>query len=179
MKKIILTSAIIFATAVGAFAQAPMPITSGTANLKVVLHKVQSIVVNNPEVTLDYKTIDNYNTGVTEKKVGHLTVYSVGGFEVNVKSGSNTLTTDATQAIESSGIKVQASGNALTTNYPEVYLTDEPTILFTSAVGGLNQVFDVTYVGDKDLAYANAEKFKEDQTTTTHSVDVIYSIIAK
>ena len=81
MKKIILTSAIIFATVVGVFAQKTADVT-----LNVKLNAIQSIATSGSNVDLVYNTINDYQVGVSSDQKKHLTVYSTGAFVVKVAS---------------------------------------------------------------------------------------------
>lgn len=189
MKRIILTSAVILATAVGLFAQTAPTTKSSTVALNVILHKVQSIEVTSlAPVELNYKNVADYNSGVQVKENNHLSVFSVGGFEVKVKSAATDLTSAATEKIQSSGITVKAEAGTnndlgASANYaPEVSLGTSPQTLFSSTSGGIDQRFNVEYKGDKNLVYASAGKFVNaagESATTIHSTTVTYSIEAK
>lgn len=183
MKRIILTSAIIFAVIAGAFAQTPTT-TSSDVTLNVILHKIQSIQVIGTTVDMNYESISDYEGGVTVNKTGHLSVFSVGGFSVKVNSALANLTSSATEKIEASSITVQASAGASTLGAAVTYetaaaLTPTPGLLFSSTKGGIAEKFDVAYKGKGNLIYANAAKFVDAvgaSATTTHSTTVTYSI---
>jgi capsular polysaccharide biosynthesis protein len=85
MKKIILILSIIFVAVSTTVAQTPVTPTA-TVNLNVKLNAIQSITASASIVDLEYKTIEDYNTGVKSPQVDHLTVYSTGGFVVKVAS---------------------------------------------------------------------------------------------
>src|SRR5690606_14460417 len=78
--------------------------------LNVKLYPIQTIVVNAANVDLEYKTKTDYANGVTVSQGDHLTVYSTGGFTVNVKSETATLTSSlpaaAAESISSSDILI-------------------------------------------------------------------------
>lgn len=178
MKKIILTSAIIFATVAGVFAQA-----ADQATLNIKLYAIQAITVNptNKIVNLEYSTTDNYSKGVSEKQTNHLNVYSTGGFVVSVKSELDKLTTGG-QTIEASGISVIASdgteNNLGLTNYSEVSLGTTPKTFITSTKGGINENFNVTYKAAGNNAYIN-NFFKGVNSTdaAVYTTTVTYSIV--
>src|SRR5690606_29326156 len=90
--------------------------------LNVNLSPLQSIVVNNAAVDLNYVNSVDYEQGVSATKTGHLTVFSTGGFKVSVMSNAATLTSTngGTSPIDRGDIKIKATsvtggtGTALT-----------------------------------------------------------------
>lgn len=119
---------------------------SGTTTVNIKLDPMRAIVVNNAVVNLEYKTLENYNNGVETPMTNHLTVYSVGGFIVNVisegdfKNGSNSIPAGdviitATSAEGSPGVFSPVTLSTPTSETP----------LITSADGGFNMNYDVKY----------------------------------
>jgi hypothetical protein len=54
--------------------------------VNIKLNPMQAILVNHNRSKFEYTTLEDYNQGVETTMENHLTVYSVGGFIVNVKS---------------------------------------------------------------------------------------------
>jgi len=183
MKKIILTSAIIFATVVGAFAQASVTPTAAV-NLNVKLNAIQSITANAASVDLVYNTIEDYNLGVESKQANHLTVYSTGGFTVKVKSSVENLKANkGAEEIKASGITVTASKGAttLTAAYTAVNLGLNDAVLISSTKGGVSEKFNVDYKAEGGNVYVN-KFFKgtgASSDATVYNTVVTYSIEAK
>src|SRR5690554_6237164 len=80
---------------------------SGQTTVNIKLNAMQAILVNDPEVNLVYTTLDDYNEGVETTKTNHLTVYSVGGFIVNVKSDGDFI--GANGSIEAADVIITAT----------------------------------------------------------------------
>lgn len=184
MKKIILTSAIIFATVASTFAQTTGPTASDNVNLKVILNPIQTLVVNPAQkaVVLEYKTIDNYASGVSQTKEDHLSVYSTGAFVVTVQSATNDIKRDnGEQTISASTIKVKAANGTtsplLGATVGEVSLSTTATNLINSGTGGVNKTFNVTYSGMGSDGYVNS--YFNDEKPTVYETTVTYAIVAQ
>jgi len=180
MKKIILTSAIIFATIVGAFAQVT---PTAAVNLNVKLNAIQSITTSATAVDLVYNTIEDYNLGVKSNLANHLTVYSTGGFIVKVKSSVENLKANkGTEEIESSGIIITASGGATTLSpiYTPVNLGTTSSELISTTKDGISEKFNIEYKAKGGNAYV--DKFFKgtgaSSDATIYSTVVTYSIEA-
>ena len=187
MKKIILTSAIIFATVVASFAQNSTPATeiqqrTDATTLNVILNPIQTLVVNQKNVDLEYKNKDDYANGVTSKQADHLKVYSTGGFVVTVKSEDNAVNRkNGAETISASTIKVEASkgsSNSLDgASYSNVSLSATPTSLISSGTGGVDKNFNVTYSGMGAYGYVNS--YFNDEKPTVYTTTVTYAIVAQ
>ncbi len=178
MKKIILTSLIVLVALVTSFAQSSAPVT-----LNVKLNAIQSIVASSPTVNLEYKTIEDYSTGVSSTINDHLKVYSTGGFIVKVSSSVNDLTSNkGNETIASSGISVIASKGttSLTPTYASaINLSQTITPLITSTTGGVNENFKVSYTAAGGNAYVNKFfKGTDAAAATVYTTTVTYSIEA-
>ena len=142
-----------------------------TVNIK--LNPMQAITVNQPDVNLVYTTLDDYNQGVETTMTGHLTVYSVGGFIVNVKSdgdfkyGSNSI--PAGDVIISATAAEGSPGD-----FSPVTLSTTENSLITSATGGFEKNYNVNY-STKEAGNAFKYAAKEGGTYTAK---VTYEIIA-
>jgi len=155
--------------------------------LNVKLYPIQTIVVNVDNVDLEYKTKTDYADGVTVTKGDHLTVYSTGGFTVNVKSETATLTSSlpaaAAESISSSDILITSAAGTTNSLAGAAYETEVPLTttgaqLIQSTTGGVNKNFNVTYKAKGDLdTYVN-KYFKDGNNPTVYTTNVIYEIVA-
>ena len=182
MKKLILFAAILFAGVSVVKAQGEgevLPTTAiegQTANLTVKLNKIQTIQVIGTDVTLEYKTMDNYIKGVSKYMNGHLKVFSAGNYDVKVASTSANLSNDSKTGMGSSTIKVRLSD--LDENSGKALSTTE-TLLFSgknSLVEG--NTFNITYDGAGDYAYLPFfnDGDEGENLPTSYSVNVVYTI---
>lgn len=185
MKKIILTLAIIFATAVASFSETPATSQStDNVNLKVILNPIQTLLVNPAQkaVELEYTTIGDYADGVFQTKADHLRVYSTGAFVVTVQSATNDIKrANGDETISASTIKVKA-GNGTTNplegaTVGEVALSTTATNLINSGTGGVNKTFNVTYSGMGADGYVNS--YFNDEKPTVYETTVTYAIVAQ
>jgi len=179
-KNILVLVALIFSSILNVnklFAQEPT--STDNVTLNIVLHEIQSIVVNKDKdhktVNLEYKTMQDYQDGVSEERKKHLTVFSTGGFEVKVSSGEFT-PSEAGRSISASDVTVQATNAAKGTVYDAVPLGSAQTLI-ASEVGGRDLEYNVTYnnkaaKGDK---YIN---LYEKDGTNTFTTTVTYTIAA-
>jgi hypothetical protein len=145
---------------------------SGQITVNIKLNAMQAILVNDPEVSLVYTTLDDYNEGVETTKTNHLTVYSVGGFIVNVKSDGDFIGTNGSIEAEDVIITATAAGDSPGTFAPVTLSTSE-TPLITSTIGGFAKNYNVNYSNKlAGQAFAYAGKEGGDYTAT-----VTYEII--
>ncbi len=152
--------------------------------LNIKLHPIQTLVVNQAKVDINYTTKEDYNNGVTIEEPEHITVYSTGGFTVQVKASSaNLVNADAssTETISASDIQVsaqesQASIPGLTLN--AVSLDTSPKDLIVSPSGAVDKSFDISYAAKGDLnSYVN--KYFSPNEVAVYSTDVVYEIVAR
>lgn len=146
---------------------------SGQTTVNIKLNAMQAILVNHDVVNLEYTTLDDYNEGVETTKTNHLTVYSVGGFIVNVKSDGDFI--GANGSIEAADVIITATaaGDSPGTFAPVTLSTSE-TPLITSTTGGFEKYYNVNYsniLAGQAFAYANLEE-------GTYTAEVTYEIIA-
>ena len=67
--------------------------------LNIKLHPIQTLVINQAKVDINYSTKEDYTNGVTIQEPEHITVYSTGGFTVQVKASSaNLVNTDSSNS---------------------------------------------------------------------------------
>lgn len=161
----------------GVMAQTPDEI--GNTKVHIVLKPMQAITVNQSDVNLEYSSINHYNNGVDTTMTSHLTVYSVGGFIVNVKSdGDFNYTGEGTNdPIPASHVEITArpTGGSPDTSLPVVELSQSAKVLITSETGGFEKNYDVNY-STKEAGNAFKYAAKEGGTYTAQ---VTYEIAAK
>ena len=190
MKKLILFAAILFAgvSIVKADTPGATPSLTNSDNitLNVKLNPIQTLFINpsHESVDLIYTNVKDYKEGVTLDKKDHLTVYSTGGFAINVNSSENDIKrANGEQTIASSTLSVQAS---LGTNNPlgglfqgatGVKLSTEKATLFSHGKGGVDLAFNVKYSGIGADTYVNS--YFKDENPTVYSTTVTYSIVAQ
>ncbi len=179
MKKLLLFTAILFASITMGNAQ----VTSDRTTLTLNLCPVQAIMVNPAQksVVLDYKTINNYKDGVSLLMKDHLTVFSTGGFEVKARSSKGTAIGSETgdKSIISTSFNVIASEGAskpLTSNYGSVSLNSvDGDNLISNHVGAGNNTFNITYAGLGNYGFINS--LVKGGNPTVYQTEVIYTII--
>ncbi|WP_430615279.1 hypothetical protein [Flavobacterium sp. JP2137] len=177
MKKTLLFSLLLVATAFSAHAQ-----EEGTVTLNVKLHPIQTIMVNpsQNEVDLDYTTNEDYARGVSVKQRDHLSIYSTGAFNVNVRSSSSLLTGTASN-IDASDIKITAALGAtkklVGSTVNSVNLTAGDQLLISNTLGGIDRNFNITYAAAGAGKYIN--KYYSSESPTVYTTTVTYTIEAQ
>lgn len=158
------------------------PVNQGTVNLAIELNPIQTITVNSESnnVVLEYKTLTDYQEGVSSVNEKHLKVTSTGGYEINVKAADFTYDTDATDLnkIELSHIGLATTGvsdNKLYTPLSGLTTSDQQIVL--SDFGGVDQEFDVTYSAQGGNEYL-ANNYVKGNQVKLHTT-VTYTIVAK
>lgn len=181
MKKIILTTAIIFGSLAATFAQ-----TTDNVTLNVKLNPIQTLVVNSAQknVDLNYTTVENYKDGVKSTQVDHLKIYSTGAFAVTVNSNTDDIKrANGPETIAASGIKVKAELGATsplagaTVNEVSLSKAGTTNTIIASTVGGVDKNFNITYSGLGTDAYVN--KYFKDESPTVYTTTVTYTITAQ
>ena len=155
----------------GVMAQGPSDYAkSGTTTVNIKLNPMQAIIVNDDKVNLNYTTLDDYNRGVDTLMQNHLTVYSVGGFKVNVKSNGDFKGTKG--SIKAGDVIITATAAGGSPGTP-VTLGTTAAALITSTTGGFAKNYNVNYsnkVAGDAFAYAAKEG-------GTYTAEVTYEII--
>src|SRR5690606_9112154 len=169
----------IFGAVAATFAQTT-PTASATTTLNVNLNPLQTILVGQPIVNLNYKTTTDYADGVTSKQDDHLTIYSTGAFAVNVKSDKDIMK-NGVKEMATSQITVQASdgtkileGSTYTAPVP---LKMAGAKLLSNSIGGVNKTFAVTYKGAGSDDFVN--NYIKGTGATVYTTVVTYSIEAQ
>lgn len=160
----------------GVMAQGPSNYAqSDETTVNIKLNPMQAILVNHTEVNLEYTTLENYNQGVEDTKTGHLTVYSVGGFTVRVKSDGDFMNGDSKFIPAKDVIITATAAGDSPGTFSSVELSQSATALITSTTGGFEKNYNVNYsnklAGDA-FAYAAKEG-------GTYTAVVTYEIAAK
>lgn len=162
----------------------PLLSDNNRVSLNIVLNPIQTIVVNPMQgnVDLEYVSTEDYSEGVINEQQNHITIYSTGGFEVNVASSDDYLV-GVNKNISTSDIKIlasQGSNNILhDVNYmSDVSLSSSPTCLLSSSTGGVDQSFNVSYEAAGDDKYINHFNDKSASTSIFTTI-VTYSIVTR
>lgn len=147
-------------------------------NLSIKLHLIQSLQVNDAQtnVLLEYKTKENYANGVSVTENNHLSVYSTGGFVITAQSTSDAF--EGPKPFSTNTVELTAtngSGQQEEATYSPVALSNSPTTLISSTVGGIDRKFHVTYAGAKNNTYINhfdkkAPNPNEYKTVVTYTI---------
>lgn len=183
MKKLFITS-LTMVCGIAAVAQT----NTDNVTLNVKLNPIQTLVVNAQQktVNIDYTTKDHYKDGVSSKQANHLNIFSTGGFEVKVKSSGSELTNQGTAGpngnIDVATINIvatQAAQNSLAdAQYGQnVTLSNNEGIIVSSTKGARDKNIDIEYKAAGNDAYL--DKYVANQTPTTFSTVVTYTIYAK
>lgn len=157
-------------------------VKSVTVNLNILLNPIQTITVTATQniVDINYKTIDDYETGVSVTQKNHLKIFSTGGFTVSVQADGN-LTNSNGKEIQSSDVTLLAengTGNEVKNTTTAEIALDSEQPLISSDTGGRNLMYHITYsnkTGTKDK-YINHYKNNDDNTFKT---SITYTIAAK
>ncbi len=178
MKKLILTT-VFTSISLACFAQESI-------SLNVKLSPIQTLVVNSNQKIVDliYSNKSDYANGVTTQNDNHLTIYSTGGFQVQVKSNTITLNNSIQAATENSinansiSIIPSAGTDGLSEAvYSQKLLSTKDQTIVSSRVGGVDKKISVAYKGAGADAYVN--NYIAGQNPTIFSTTVMYTIIAQ
>src|SRR5690554_882225 len=170
MKQIILTLALLLTTIGGLFAQ-----TTANATLNLKINSFQSINVAG-NINLEYRSIEDFSSGVETTMQDHLSVFSTGGFVVYVKAASDLI--NGSEIIEAEKIKITASKGSISTLSPiftPVNLKTSPQALIKSSDGAPTDRFSVTYKALGNNANVNKHK---GGSSAVFQTTIIYSIEA-
>ena len=158
---------------------------SNPVKLNVVLKPVRTLVVSGSEVNLVYKTVEDYQNGVSyTTDNGHLQVTNIGGgYKIYVKSSSRDLTHSSGSTIDGGGVTVEgiagSHGRAYNRKVSEIHDNASNGVeLFhvdaNEAKGKIATAFNVKYSAAGNGAYNN--KVVNNQSTT-YTVDLMYTIL--
>ena|SRR5690554_965878 len=159
--------------------------TSNPVTVNIRFQPVQSIVVNPVQETVNlvYATKDDYSKGVSEKMTDHLTVFSTGGFVVNVKSDGDFKRGDGTMVIPAGDMKITVENGTDTETETGAFTTqslstsDLPVI--TANEGGNELKYNVTY--DNKTAGSSYDYINRyihgDSPESVYTAQVTYTIV--
>jgi len=173
MKKIIITSIAILGVGT---------VSAQNATLNVRLKPIQTLVVNDAQkvVNLDYVTKANYADGVSSLNADHLNIFSTGGFQVRVKSGSSALQ-NGNKNIQTNTIQIKATAGSDAVNGAQysqnVLLSDSESILVSSPNGGADKKINVEYKGAGGNAYI--DNYIAGQDPTVYTTELTYTIVSQ
>ena len=186
MKKIILVALFaISASVISANAQESKNFDNVTLNIK--LHPIHTLVVNQAAdqkiVDLEYKTTENYASGVTARRENHLNVYSTGGYEIKVKSSGSELVTNTAGPrgnINANTVQILAANGSNAQDgaqYTPQPLSATQSTIISATNGGIDRNYSIEYKGSGANAYLN--HYVAGQNPTVYTTTVTYTIIAK
>lgn len=156
----------------------------GKVNLSIELHPIQTLIINkSPNVALEYKTKENYDQGVSKKIDDHIQIYSTSGFEVKAKTNNTNLvgtgtnsktiaTTDISLTPENGSSSLDVGGLTTANLNGNTDVT-----LITSATGGVDKTFDITYAAKGNNEYI--KNYVINMDPTIYNTEVTYTIVAK
>ncbi|MFV0470356.1 MAG: hypothetical protein ACK5MK_15710 [Dysgonomonas sp.] len=153
---------------------------SGEVSLNINLHPIQTLVINQKTVDIDYKTKDDYLKGVKVNEADHLTVYSTGGFEVKAKTATDYLV-GSLNHIDTKDVTITPSNgsNALSgAIYTARALSKEDQVIVSSTTGGVDKTVNVEYQAfGGGNSYVNY--YQKTESPTIFTTTVTYTIVAK
>ena len=157
--------------------------TSDDVTLNIKLHKIQSLVVNTGQktVNLEYKEIGDYAGGVTSDQEDHLEVFSTGGFKISAKTSGTTLngTNGNDKTIDVGDVQLLASlASSKSLNDASMSATNlsaSDKDIVSSSKGGRDLKFNVQYKTNHDAdAYIN--HYRNSENPTVYTTTVTYTI---
>ena len=158
--------------------------TTDDVTLNIKLHKIQSLVVNAGQktVNLEYKEIADYAGGVESDQKDHLEVFSTGAFTISAKTSNATLNgiTGNDKTIDAKDVLLLASlgsNNTLTgATMTSTSLSNTDKAVIASSKGGRDLKFNIQYKTNHATdAYIN--HFRNSENPTVYTTQVTYTII--
>lgn len=156
------------------------PTNSSTATVKIIFTPIQTITVNDASVLIEYKTKNDYNIGVSKTMNKHLTVFSTGAFNVQVKANSNFIRSEEKDFISASDVKIipTALDDYKGVSEQKLEVGSYKTII-TRDKGGRDISFDITYDNTEGPGDKYIDKYHKDDTKdNTFTATVEYLIVA-
>lgn len=152
--------------------------SSDGVSLRIRFLPVQTISVNPSQevVELLYDNVEDYENGVTAEYNDHLTVFSVGGFQVNVSAnGVNFEEQSSERTLPLSDMVVRAtngSGNSLIHEFNNVALSTTQNTLIASEKGGRDLHYNVTY----DNSVAGSDGIYRENYSTSGNTESVFGV---
>jgi|SRR5690554_2284841 len=157
--------------------------TSNPVTVNIRFKPIQSIVVNPVPETVDlvYATMDEYSAGVSKKMEDHLTVFSTGGFVVNVKSNGDFKRGDGTMVIPAGDMKIMVENgtDTETGKFTTQSLSTSDLPIITAGEGGNELKYSVTYDNTSaGSGYDYIDRYiHPDSPESVYTAEVTYTII--
>jgi hypothetical protein len=162
MKRLFLCAAVFMAAAVFNEVNAQAVSATTQPTLNVTLSDIQSIVVNNADIDLNFTTPSNYSNGVRNTLMNHLTVTSSGKFIVKVKAAGTHLTKSATATgspipVSTISLTPTLAGTTFGTSTPTTItaLTNADQTLYANTEGTTSSSINVSYKAAGGADYLN------------------------
>jgi hypothetical protein len=158
------------------------PTNSNQVTVNLKFKPVQSIVVNSAQeiVNLEYAKEDDYLNGVSKKMKDHLTVFSTGGFVVNVKSDGDFKRGDGAMVIPAGDMKITVENgtDTETGNFTTQSLSTSDLPVITAKKGGNELKYNVTYDNkNAGSGYKYINRYIHDDTESVYTAKVTYTIV--
>lgn len=157
--------------------------TSNPVTVNIRFQPVQSIVVNPAQETVNlvYATKDDYRDGVSEKMEDHLTVFSTGGFVVNVKSNGDFKRGDGTMIIPAGDMKITVDNgtDTETGDFTTQSLSTSDLPIIAASKGGSELKYSVTYDNTSaGSGYGYIDRYiHPDSPESVYTAEVTYTIV--
>ena len=154
--------------------------TSDNVTVNIKFTPIQTITVKDASVLIEYITENDYKNGVSKKMDKHLTVFSTGAFDVQVKANSNFIRSAENDFISASDVKIRptALDDYKGVSEQELEVGSYKTII-TSDKGGRDISFDITYDNTEGGGDKYIDKYvKNDTNDNTFTATVEYLIVA-
>lgn len=151
---------------------------SDRVSLNIRFLPVQTITVNPSQKSIElvYATTNDYEKGVSAEYNDHLTVFSNGGFQVNVAANDVSFeeqNSDRTLPLSDMVISAyNGSGNVSVYEFSNVVLSPDQNTLITSEKGGRDLNYNVIY----DNSVAGSSGIYKDSYSTSGNTESIFSV---
>lgn len=184
MKKVFLAAVTLISVAFVGNANAQTT-DSKNVTVNIKLQPIHTLVVTTGQenINLTYANKNDYNDGVTSTQNNHLTIFSTGGFVVNVKALTKfTNSALGSTPIDENTVTVTASNgsdNTLSATTPSIQLGLSDQLFIQSATGGRDKKFNVAYKGAGGDTYIN--KYDKDfngAAENIYTATVTYTLMA-
>ncbi|MGJ1389064.1 hypothetical protein ACR78F_01735 [Sphingobacterium spiritivorum] len=158
-----------------AFAQVARPV-----QLNIILHEVQHLSVNPEQSTtnLEYKTVKDYQEGVSKTQNNHLTVLSTTPYIIKVQVMENEQQAGASASVSSPSLELfaQPTNSTFPVHTELQQLSTKDASLISSDHPSTGTYYDVIY---KSIGQQSAIDFIKNNEKTTYSNTILYSIESK
>lgn len=152
-----------------------------SVRVSIIFHPIQKLTIN-PEqtnISLEYRTLEDYQRGVESTQRNHLTILSTGPYEVKVRLGLEDPAENTAGTHDVPNIRVSALPNAHSknTNLQSQHLLNPVAHhLISSHHAAIDIPFDIRYEGMGNLTFAS--QLTGNDIKTSENI-VVYSIETK